>query len=144
MKVIVHFLIYIDATAPDPGTSSSLEPSNRGRIIVNYQDMNIGVNETFLNWFYLPDYASPCAESRYYELGLYSRTGSGDLQSIDESIDSMIQEESITIDSTNLYSSNDDTLIYFNVSALATNSSESCATTEYLQTISGLGKITGY
>ena len=102
---------------------------------MNHQDIHIGANETFISWSYDPDNDSPCAESRYYEFGRYSRTGSGDILYI-ESIDSM--KENITIDSSLLYSSND-ALIYFNVSVLARDSGEACATTEYLQTFSVLG-----
>ena len=98
--------------------------------------MRIGVNETFISWFYDPDYDSPCAESRYYRMDLYNRTGSGDIRYLNSTYS---VNESVTINSSLLYSQNEDTLIYFNVSALANDSNITCATTEYLQTLSGLG-----
>ena len=128
---------YIDTTEPDPGTSSSLEPSNLGEIILNYQDMFIGVNETFISWFYVPNYASPCVESQYYEFSLYRRSGSGDMQYLNSTY---TVNKNITINSSHLYSQDDDTLIYFTVSALA-NPNVICTTTEYYQTISGLGML---
>ena len=131
--ILVYVYLYVDPIIPDLGTYS-LEPSYLGRIILNHQDIYIGANETFLSWSYNPDSDSPCAVSRFYKLGLYSRTGSGDVQFL-ESMDSM--KENITINSSLLYSSNSNTLIYFNVSA--NGSGEACTTTEYLQTFSGLG-----
>ena len=126
---------YIDADTPDTNTSSSLEPSHLGRIIINYHDTNIDVDKTTISWLYYPVHNSPCAKSNYYELGLYSRTGSGDLQYLN-SLDSM--EESITFDCPNLISPNNETMIYFNITVLS-NNNDSCATTEYLQTLSGQG-----
>ena len=127
----------IDTNDPDPGTPSSLEPSHQGRIILNYQDVRIGVNETFISWLYNPDNDSPCAESRYYKMDLYNRT---DLQYLNINSTELIND-SITITSSSLHSQlqDDNTLIYFNVSVLASNSGETCATTEYLQTFSDLG-----
>ena len=131
--------ICIDPAAPDPGTSSSLEPSNLGRIILDYQELLIGVNKVSLSWLYFPENGSQCAESSIYNFRICTRTGSGDLQHL-YSID--LTDDSITISSSLLYSQDDDTLIYIKVSVLARRDSrEACATTEYLHTLSGLGKL---
>ena len=138
MLVFISCNLYTDADEPDTNTSSSLEPSHLGRIVINSQDTNIDVNGATISWLYYPEPDSPCAESNYsyYEVGLYSRTGSGDLQYLN-SLDSM--EESITITS-NLISPNNETTIYFNVSVFSPSiGPEPCATTEYLQTFSGKG-----
>ena len=137
LKAAVYAFYNTDADEPDPGTSSSLEPSNLGRITIDYQNTCFGVNETTISWLYYPVHDSPCAESHYYELDLYSITGSGDLQLID-GLDSI--EESIVINSSNLISTNNE-MIYFKVSVLSQNNdSRSCGTTEYLQEIfSGKG-----
>ena len=92
-----------------------------------------------ISWLYYPENGSPCAESRDYELDLYSRMpSSGDMQFLERVY---LMVDSIRINSSLLYSQDDDTLLYFKVSVLTNDSNEACATTEYLHTFSDLGTV---
>ena len=133
--------MYYVSHSTEPSNSPaipSLEPALQGRLILDYQQLEIGPDNATLRWQYYPDPSAPCTVTRYrVELYKFEDITNALLENELEPfrvLESARESFSLPVNLLNVEEN------YFRVSAIDTSNS-TCASMEYYTALLDNGKI---